>query len=723
MSKYSTSNPLVNQPYVWATQFYREPHLPIAELKQDMRKLKALGLNTIKIQEAWSYDEPKEGQYDFAIMEELTEEAARVGLNVFFTICLEVPAWAWKKYPDAMIISEAGKPIYTTNGYGYTDGKPGPCWNHPGMRKTAQRFQEAFAKQLGQHKNIVMWQAFQELNWWRTTVECYCPRCLALFRTWLKARYGTLEKLSSVWMIPVRSWDAIEPYRPFGGPSYTDWWRFSRKQAGLMLKWRSDTLRANDPGHRPVSVNVSGPHLGQEWEWMLADNSDICGVSFYPDYFHVAPTPALPAGRIPDRKTQLPNDLWHTCLWFDSIRVATKGNPWASEFQAGIPGGGFHHGADPSPEDMRRWLLLTLSAGVKGVSFWNHKPEFYGGEAHRYGMFGNAMKPTPKTQEIGTIMKAVTQHQALFKSGRLADVETAILVNDDTVRLLEQHGIPGLETKAIQGLYRTLWSMGVAADFLAPADMASGKVNEYKTLILPFPIALSDVNAERLKAYVREGGVLISEACPGRYSDRHMANLSTGFAPGLAELFGCHDAGIRMCLEQDGDHYNKGYSSGTWHKSFLPPQHLKGIGAFKGISLPASFYVESFQMTTGKPFFMHDGKTAGVVNTYGKGTTYLLGTFPSVAMMHKAVDQGLARTLDVIFKRSKITRNRKGKLIIRRLVSPKGQVWFAINPTDKPVSQPLTIPKGTVARDLLNGKPFGKLVKVDAFSVTAIVMD
>ncbi|NLE68194.1 MAG: hypothetical protein GX608_12315 [Lentisphaerae bacterium] len=709
-------------PFVFAAQFYREPGLPIAELKRDMRKIKDLGLNTIKIQEAWSYDEPAEGRYDFAKMDDLAGEAERVGLKVFFTVCLEVPAWAWKKYPGSEIINQEGRRLYSRNGYGYTDGKPGPCWNHPGIRKAAGRFLAAFARRLGRHRNIVMWQAYQELNWWHTSLECYCPVCFNLYRKWLKRRYGTLERLSAAWMIPCRAWDEVEPTRQRSGPSFSDWWRFCREQAGAMLKWRADALRSNDPHHRPVSVNVSGPHLGQEWEWMLADNADICGVSFYPGYFHVAPVPGLAKGRIPGRAELLPNDMWHTCLWFDSIRVAARGKPWASEFQAGAPGGAFHHGSDPAPEDMRRWLLLALSAGVKGISFWNHRPEFFGGEGHRYGIFGNDMAPSPKTREIGAIVKAVTRRGALFEPGRLADVEAAILVNDDNARLLDMHSAAGMEVKAIQGLYRTLWRMGVNADFIAPADMASGKIGGYKVIFLPFQMAISGANAELLAEYVRGGGVLVAEACPGRYSERGMANLGTGFAPGLAAALGCRDGGIRMCIEQDGTHYNKGYEPATWHDAFIAPAHLKGVGEFKGIALPASFYVETFKVTTGAPIFMHGGMAAGVRNAYGRGTAYVLGTFPSVAMMHSAKDAGLERALEIIIKRAKIRRARLGKLLLRRLVSDAGQVWFAINPSGKPVTQKLALPRGAEAWNLLGGMKVPDRITVDAFSVEALVI-
>jgi len=50
------------------------------------------------------------------------------------------------------------------------------------------------------------------------------------------------------------------------------------------------------------------------------------------------------------------------------------------------------------------------------------------------------------------------------------------------------------------------------------------KINDYKIVLMPFPLAISNKLANEVKGYVGTGGILISEACPGRYSDLQMAN-------------------------------------------------------------------------------------------------------------------------------------------------------------------------------------------------------
>ncbi|NLB56192.1 MAG: hypothetical protein GX811_10600 [Lentisphaerae bacterium] len=143
---------------------------------------------------------------------------------------------------------------------------------------------------------------------------------------------------------------------------------------------------------------------------------------------------------------------------------------------------------------------------------------------------------------------------------------------------------------------------------------------------------------------------------------------------------------------------------------------------FKDIDLPASFYVETFELTGGKPIFTHDGKIAGVTNTFGKGTTYLFGTFPFLSTMHVNKNPAVESLLKTICSKAGVKLNRQGKLIFRRLVSDKGELLFVINPTDKTVTHTLKLKANQSAEFFKDGKKSAGQIKVDAFSVEAIVI-
>jgi beta-galactosidase len=59
-----------------------------------------------------------------------------------------------------------------------------------------------------------------------------------------------------------------------------------------------------------------------------------------------------------------------------------------------------------------------------------------------------------------------------------------------------------------------------------------------------------------------------------------------------------------------------------------------------GIQFKGSLYLQSYQLTTGKPVaFFEDGKLAVVDNVFGKGKTRLVGSFPGYAYS-KDPDEG-----------------------------------------------------------------------------------
>ena len=41
---------------------------------------------------------------------------------------------------------------------------------------------------------------------------CFCPHCLAAFRTWLEARYGTLDALNARWRTRFVTWKEVQPF-------------------------------------------------------------------------------------------------------------------------------------------------------------------------------------------------------------------------------------------------------------------------------------------------------------------------------------------------------------------------------------------------------------------------------------------------------------------------------------------------------------------------------
>jgi len=157
----------------------------------------------IKIQEVWASDERHEGQIDLSNVSQVVSDARQNGLQVYLGVTMEnPPAWLWKKYPDATMVYETGQPHNDPTLYVLpADGKPGPCWHHPGARQAAIRFIEAVGREIGKYDNIRVWNLFQEIGLSPMRPGhlglCFCPYTLQEFQNWLRTQYKGIADLNN----------------------------------------------------------------------------------------------------------------------------------------------------------------------------------------------------------------------------------------------------------------------------------------------------------------------------------------------------------------------------------------------------------------------------------------------------------------------------------------------------------------------------------------------
>ena len=728
-----------SEKFIFGIHIYRFPSLPLQELKKDMRILKKLGFNTVKVQESWAIDERREGEVDLSDVEELVAEARQLGLGVYLGVTMELaPMWLWRKYPDCHMVNALGEPHRDPTQYLLpSDGKPGPCWDHPGVREAEERFLTKLVRTLGRYENIVVWSPQQEIDITgedrpgATTLAqrtyCYCPYTLSHFREWLKGRYGSLDALNSAWRTGFGEWEEVEPPRTFMMvPSWIDW-RYFMEDVYLpgKIRWRAEVFRKNDPLRRPVIVHGGGD-IGSGRGWELAKCGEILGTSFYP------------TGRRPGewdwafREKPLRYELADNSLKFDNLRSSAGGRElWLSEFQGGR-GGGLVFGPEVRPEDIRRWLMTALSAGVGGVCFWNHRPEIFWREMHGFGLCGWDGSPTKRAEEAGRIAKALSRHPELFRYGKVPRAQVAIVTSEDLYHFAEASSDTGPYAEArpdalrhlqhtIKGWHRCLWEEGIWVDFVEEKEVLEGGLKSYRVAILPFPVALGDELAEALREYVAAGGTLISEACPGRVDRYGMARLS-GMADALMDLFGAEHESLSLCGEWGGQMW----SPPRERYEVLPPTELAGDGPYSGHALRASFYVETYRVRGGRPILRCDRGVAGVSNDHGRGRGFLLGTLAGHAVATYDHAQSRAFMLKLV-KEAGVLPERCGRLLRRRRVWKDQEAWFLINPLDREVEERVEVEGFRRVEDLLEGKSLpieGKAVPIAlrAFGICCLVL-
>lgn len=211
-------------------------------------------------------------------------------------------------------------------------------------------------------------------------------------------------------------------------------------------------------------------------------------------------------------------------------------------------------------------------------------------------------------------------------------------------------------------------------------------VQNYKLLILPFPFSISEEYAQKLSRYVENGGVIISEACPGRLSEWGFANRGE-LSPTMAKLFGVVHKGLSLIDENNGRRWKMDeYSFGD----YAPFEVMKGIEEFEGEELNPHVYIEWFGTNGSKAILSCSKGICGTKNNFGMGESYLIGTI----LGHSGTaykDDKLIRFMTKLLDKIDISYNKAGKLLLRTLQKDETRVYCLTNPMNETVVQKVNV--------------------------------
>ena len=396
---------MLGSDFLISSHLCREPMPPMKELKADMEILKSHGFNGIKLQEHWQVDEPVEGECDFSRYEELIEHAAKLDLSVHIALTMEqAPHWLYEKHPDCRLVGHDGRRVqYEAVNTMPSDGKPGPCFDHPGARQEQRRFIQTLVGRLGRYDNVIAWDIWQEIstNIWSSGMSemliCFCDHTLGFFREWLKGRHGDLDALNKAWNTRYSRWEEICPERrSVQGPLAVniEWqYFFDNVQVARVLEDRYEAVKSADLRNRPVFAHRGAPDIGSPRDWNFTRKLDFMGSSCYAlrgasnawdDNDKTAGVdPAIP---ILSRDMQGMVD--EIMLRFDHVRSCNPpGAPvWAAEFQGGPKNYSLLCGTVPTRDHIRRWMLASAAYGVTDINFWVTRAEIMAFECNGFGL-------------------------------------------------------------------------------------------------------------------------------------------------------------------------------------------------------------------------------------------------------------------------------------------------------------------------------------------------
>ncbi len=304
------------------------------------------------------------------------------------------------------------------------------------------------------------------------------------------------------------------------------------------------------------------------------------------------------------------SDLFRT---LDLVRSASAANGkkfWQTELQGGQSGGGLVRSRTPRGEDTALWNWTAFMCGAKGLLYWQWRPELLGPESPGFGLCRLDGTSTDRTEAACWFARFMNAHPELAESEPIRGEVAILVLPESELFAFCADGRTDAYFHSVHGIYRALWNVNVQVDFCTIDGVA-----EYPLVFLPFPLMIEAVHADKLREYVHDGGVLVSDAAPGHFTDHGYTCMRVP-GMGLDEVFGA---------VEDEMEYVPTLTLGD-----VPPPAIE----WDSMTIGCSVYQEKLVPRDGTAVARYtDGTVAMVDNQFGRGKARLIGTCPGATYM------------------------------------------------------------------------------------------
>ncbi len=507
---------------------YYPEHWPPALWDDDFRRMTEMDFSVVRVAEfAWSLMEPSEGAFTWDFWDRVMESAHAHDLKVILsTPTATPPAWLTHKYPEVLNRTQAG--VTYQHGQRRHTG-----YNAPVYRDLCARVAGEMAAHYADHPALMAWQIDNELNC--EVNVFYADADHHAFRTWLRARYGSLDALNRAWAATFWNqtyddWAQVYLTRPTPSDAPNphqalDEKRFISDSAIAFARVQADAIRAHDAVH-PITTNGLFGHLDSH---RLTDELlDFFSYDSYPQFAALWPDGGEDA--LLDRR-------WGMNL---SITRDISPNFCVMEQQSG-PGGWVNRIEQPSPKpgQMRLWTYQSVAHGADAVLYFRWRTAPFGTEIYWHGLNDYHNQPNRRCDEAAQVGRELGQiGEQIAGSRYVADV--ALLKDYDNEwdgELDTWHG--PYERQSLLAWYKALQRSHVPADmvYLRPGVTTAADLARYRCLVYPHATILTDETASVLKEYVAAGGTLIF-GCRTGYKNENGHCPMRPFPGAVADLCG-----------------------------------------------------------------------------------------------------------------------------------------------------------------------------------------
>ena len=648
--------------FPFGSQYYRAPSPQKENWEADLKKMSELGFNTVKFWVQWRWNNPAEGEFYFDDIDELMDLAEKYNLRVMLNTIFDVaPAWIYKKFTDASMITLSGQKIGPQTQPHRQIGGLGWCFNHDGVTGHMIQFLSETLKRYKDHPALEIWNVGSEPELTSSMAEmrayadnsdkmgdmlCYCHNCETKFKTWLRNKYGEITKLNISWNRNYPGFEDVElPKTRNTFNDMIDWRMFFVDTIGENVKKRFEIAEWIDDGKHPLMCH----HVFIQGFPVTSTASDPWNVGRFGDLhgFTQMDDPAM----------------------IDILRSCAKDKPVISAEMLMLPGYTLDLPEKIDANDIKRFVFSGIAGGLKGFIFWQYRPEILGREAPSWGLTYLDGSSTPCLESYAETGIVLQKNASFLLDAKPGKAEIAILYNpENQVFAWEATGNEKSATDSLLGIHRSLYEHNFITDFIHPREFPSVLQN-YKVLILPFPYLLNEPLTSVIEGWVRNGGVLISESYTAGWNreNGHHEKIIPGY--GLHKVFG-----IRQMAVEPADEEGK--------VKIITSKEIPFIK--KGTIIYGSLVKETFKTEGAKVLAeFENGEPAITYNEYGKGKAVQIGSYTGLVYQREKTKSNGELISGLVEYCTKIRRPETNKKIRIDVLEKDGQQMVIIQNLEK----------------------------------------
>jgi beta-galactosidase len=478
---------------------------------EDIRMFKLAGIDVATLNVfSWALNQPDEETYNF---DHLDATINRLYENGIYT-CLATstgahPAWMAKKYPDVLRVDYQGR----KRKFG---GRHNSCPNSPTYRKFSALMAEKLAERYKDHPAVIMWHVSNEYGGY-----CYCERCEAAFREWLKRRYGTLENVNKAWNTrfwghTFYDWDEIVAPNElseewsgnrtnFQGISL-DYRRFQSDSLLECYKLEYDAIKKHTP-HIPVTTNLMGTYPELDY-FAWAKHLDVVSWDNYP---------------------ALDTPFSYTAMVHDLMRGLKSGQPFMLMEQTPSQQNWQPYNSLKRPGVMLLWSYQAVARGADTVMFFQLRrsigacEKFHGAVIEHVGH-----EHTRVFREVAELGGELKQLGDRILDGRV-EAKVAIVFDWENRWAISLSSGPTIAldyVKEVHKYYDALFKQNIQVDMIGVDE----PLDKYDIVIAPVLYMVKPGYAAKLEAFVERGGTFVTTFFSGIVDERDI--VRTGGYPG-----------------------------------------------------------------------------------------------------------------------------------------------------------------------------------------------